>query len=142
MAHAPSELAYTVDLDICAEYAAAPITSCDQQVNRIDIADQPMVWYVLLAWGDGSETKYWRGFEFGLGDFVAGTSGHLITQHGYCPVPEPATVLTMETENWPGPNEGIAMSVTSTSEAEVWSGNFKAMYWFAGYAYSAGGLWE
>ena len=137
IAHAPPGVTYTVDLDACDTYAAAPIADCSQQVNRIDIANQPMVWYVLLAWGDGTETKYWRGFEFGLGDFVAGTSGYMITQHGYCPVPEPGTVLTIATEGWPGPNEGIAMSATTTEEAEVWSGNLKAMYWFAGYAYSA-----
>jgi len=137
IAHAPPGLVYTSDTDVCASYSAAPLTACDQQVTRIDNDQAPMVWYVLLAWGDGVETKYWRGFEFGLGDFVAGTSGYLITNHGYCPVPEPGAVLTIPTENWPGPNEGIAISATGATEDVVWSGNFKAMYWFAGYAYSA-----
>jgi hypothetical protein len=137
IAHAPSGLVYTVEPPApCDAYAAAPITACDQQINRIDTADQPRIWFVLLAWGDGTETKYWRGFEFGLGDFVAGGSGYLITQHSYCPVPQPGSVLTIASENWPGPNAGIQMTATGTTEDVVWSGNFEAMYWFAGYAYS------
>jgi hypothetical protein len=135
IAHAPPGLAFSSELEDVGDYYSehAAITSCDQQVNRIDIADQPMVWYVLLAW---LEPKYWCGFEFGLGDFVAGPAGYLITAHGVCDAPGGVT-LSIPTENWPGPNQGIAMACTEPEVDFAWAGNFVPMYWFAGYAYAA-----
>jgi len=134
IAHAPPNLIYSGDFSHgCDAYVEAPISSCEEQVNRIDNGTQGFLWYVLLAW---AEPKYWHGFEFGLRSFVAGPEGYLIMAHDLCPARLGVT-LSIPTAHWPGPNEGIAMACTDVSEQGCWSGNFEPMYWFAGYAYVA-----
>ncbi len=98
------------------------LDSCAEQVNRID-ATQETIWFVLAAW---EESKEWRGVEFGLGPYSPGD--YVITHHGPC---FPASGLAYPTENWPGPDEGIALVVTDSS----WNGNLVPVYYFAGYAY-------
>jgi len=133
IAHAPSGLAYTTDIaDFCAHYETIAITSCEQQVNTITDAELQAIWYVLLAW---TESKYWAAFEFGLSDYDP--AAYLITQHAICNPPQGAlTILTADPDPaWPEPNSGISMAATVRTEEGAWSGNFKPVYWFAGYAY-------
>jgi len=129
IAHAPPDLAYSSDLDVCSSYA--PLETCEQQVNRIDSTDEAAVWYVILAW---DEPKIWYGVEFGLGDYVAGTNGYMIVDHGTCAPPGGAFYIS--SHQWPGPGEGTRI-ISISDDALVWSGNFVPIYWFAGYAYSA-----
>ncbi|MCK4303256.1 MAG: hypothetical protein KAY24_03365 [Candidatus Eisenbacteria sp.] len=101
------------------------ITACEDQVNRID-TQGGVVWFVLAAW---SESKEWCAVEFGLGSYDA--AAFLITDHGAC---FPEAGLELPSDNWPGPNEGTAITVTG----DPWLGNLQPVYYFSGYAYSAG----
>ncbi len=135
IAHAPSGLAYSTDPpgpDYCAHYETIAITSCEQQVNTITDPELQAVWYVLLAW---TESKYWAAFEFGLSDYDP--EAYVITQNGICNPPGGALAITTDVPDpvWPDPGSGIALAAQDRTEAGAWSGNFRPMYWFAGYAY-------
>ncbi|MCK4304003.1 MAG: hypothetical protein KAY24_07175 [Candidatus Eisenbacteria sp.] len=101
------------------------INACEDQVNRIDTADG-VIWYVLCAW---TEPKEWCGVQFGLGDYDE--SIFLISDHGPC---FPESGLELASDNWPGPNEGTAITVSGAS----WEGNLLPAYYFSGYAYAEG----
>jgi predicted outer membrane repeat protein len=126
IAHALANLQYTSDPPAggwCGAYDEyAAIASCSEQINRID-SEGPVVWYVLAAW---TESKEWCGAQFGFGDYDAGD--FVIVDHGAC---FPSSGLKIPTSGWPGPNEGIALTTTD----ESWEGNFRPVYWIAGYAY-------
>jgi len=128
IAHHPAALQFSTDPPAggwCSEYSQAhAIESCEAQVNRIDSYDG-VIWFVLAAW---TEAKQWCGTEFGLASFDP--EAFAIIESGPC---FPENGLELSTPNWPGPGEGTAFVVTDTP----WAGNFVAVYYFAGYAYSA-----
>jgi hypothetical protein len=130
IAHHPPGLQFSQGTDWCQKYIDEyAITSCKQQHNRIDLdgnVGESSVWYVLAAW---SEAKEWCGTEFGFGQYDANIYGFL--RWGPC---SPQGELELPTDNWPAPNEGTAITTTSTA----WSGNFVPVYYFAGYAYYEG----
>jgi hypothetical protein len=115
--------------DYCERYFQDfAIDSCSEQSNRIDLdgnQGQTSVWYVLAAWG---EEKEWCGAEFGFADYDS--TIYLFQQWGPCP----SSALAIPTPGWPGPEEGIALSLPDTT----WAGNFVPVYFFAGYAYEQG----
>jgi hypothetical protein len=129
IAHYPSGIQFSSDPPAegwCQHYLDGfAISACEDQVNRIDTS-QNVVWFVLSAW---DESKRFCGVEFGLGSyspdaFVLGDFGPCFPNEG----------LEIPTSNWPGPNQGTAVVVTQ----DAWTGNLVPVYWFAGYAYSAG----
>jgi len=126
IAHAPAGVQFSAsppEGGWCQLYAdSLAITSCEQQVNRIDSGDGS-VWYVLAAW---DEAKEWCGTEFGFGSYDA--QSFAFVSSGPC---FPSDGLEIPTSNWPGPNEGVAITTTD----EPWSGNFEPVYYFTGYAY-------
>lgn len=101
------------------------LTSCEDQVNRIDTSGG-VIWFVLAAW---TEAKEFCGVSFGLSAFPQGAFG--FTDVGPC---FPANGLEIPTAEWPGPEEGTSIVVTDTP----WEGEFVPVYYFSGYAYSAG----
>ena len=86
------------------------------------------MWYVLAAW---SESKEWCGVEYGFGTFDASILA--FDDHGPC---FPVDGLELPTSGWPGPNEGVAMTVVG---GDTWTGNWVPVYYFVGYAYSEAG---
>jgi hypothetical protein len=126
IAHYPAGMPFSSDPPPggwCACYLAGhALASCDDQVNRIDAATA-QTWFVLAAW---SESKEWRGIDFGLGEYSA--EQYVITEHGPC---FPSQGLTIPTDNWPGPNEGVSLAVTDSA----WVGSLTPIYYFRGYSY-------
>ena len=129
IAHAPPSLEYSSGYDWCERYQKVhSISSCEEQNPRIDLdgnLGERSVWYVIAAW---EEEKEWCGTEFGFGSFDPAIYSFL--DWGACLPNE----LEISTTNWPGPNEGTAVVATDTR----WEGNFPAVYYFSGYAYSQG----
>jgi hypothetical protein len=124
--HYVAALAYSVDPPAegwCGAYDPHGIGSLGEVVPAIYGQDVPAVWYVIAAW-DGGE-KDWCGVEFGFGNYDA--SGFDFTSWGPC---FPTTGLEIPASAWPGPLQGTAF-VTS---GESWSGNWKPVYYFTGYA--------
>ena len=110
----------------CEEFLTShSIGSCQEQVNRIDTFE-PVLWFVLAAW---EEEKEWCGTEFGFGEFGSGVFAFV--DYGPC---FPEDGLEIPTAHWPGPNEGTAFVTTG----RAWRGNFRPVYYFAGYAYAEG----
>jgi hypothetical protein len=130
IAHHPPGLQYSEGEDWCQRYVNEfAISECKEQHNRIDLdgnLGESSLWYVLAAW---TEDKEWCGTEFGFGQFDPYIYG--FAEWGPC---SPAGALEIPTESWPGPSAGTAVVVTDAP----WSGNFLAVYYFAGYAYSEG----
>ncbi|MCK4414870.1 MAG: hypothetical protein KAY32_15150 [Candidatus Eisenbacteria sp.] len=88
------------------------------------------VWYVIAAW---QEEKYWKGFEFGLGDFDSVIYGFI--DWGLCEIDEGlAQVIYYDESQWPSARNGLAVVRTWGT----WYGNLHPLYWFAGYAYGGG----
>ncbi|MCK4306224.1 MAG: hypothetical protein KAY24_18430 [Candidatus Eisenbacteria sp.] len=129
IAHYPAALQFSSDPPPegwCQHYLDNfAIRNCEAQVNRID-TEEGVIWFVLAAW---SGDKEWCGTEFGLGNYEENI--FLICDHGAC---YPEEGLEIPTDNWPGPNKGTAFVVTGPP----WTGNFVAVYYFAGYAYGEG----
>ena len=115
--------------DWCCAYAGFEISDPADEVLRIN-SGTAAVWYVLAAW---SEPKIWKGVEFGFGNYVNDPAMFAFVAFGPC---FPVDGLELPTAGWPGPNEGMAITV---SGADVWSGNWLPVYSFTGYAYDAVG---
>jgi hypothetical protein len=103
----------------------AALETCRDQVTRID-SDEGSVWFVLAAWG---EPKEWASVGFGLGDYDPNLFA--FADHGAC---FPDQGLQLPTPDWPGPNQGVALTVAP----DTWKGNFVPIYFFVGYAYAPG----
>jgi hypothetical protein len=126
--HCPPGLSYTtMPTDWCAVYQEHAITECAAQVPRIDVKTG-VVWYVLSAWHDSD--KEWCGVEFGLGQFDPGIWAFA----GYGPCGNPEPPIEIPNEGWPAPMKGTAIATTGAP----WKGNFRPVYFFAGYAYYPG----
>jgi hypothetical protein len=111
--------------DWCTSYLPYAIGSCDEQVNRVDVADRARVaWFVLAAW---YEPKTWCAAEFGFGDYDPLLFSFV--DHGPC---FPGEGLEIPTYDWPAPNHGTSIAAVGQS----WSGNFVPVYAFFGYAYA------
>ena len=121
LAHHPPGVQYSQGVDWCQAYFESfAIDSCSEQHNRIDLdgnEGQSSIWYVLAAW---NEEKEWCGAEFGFGEYDP--DAYAFIEWGPC---SPGENLEIPTENWPGPNEGTAVTTTDTA----WSGNFVPVYW-------------
>jgi hypothetical protein len=126
--HCPPGLSYTVDpTDWCAVYQTHAIAACAAQVPRVDVKTG-VAWYVLSAWHDPD--KEWCGVEFGLGRFDPRIWA--FASYGACGNPDPP--LEIPNEGWPAPMKGTAIAATGAP----WTGNFRPIYFFAGYAYYPG----
>ncbi len=112
----------------CGAYSAHAISHSAQEVVRIDGPGE-YVWYVLAAW---DEPKVWSGTEFGFGSYP----GDIFSIYSYGPC-YPVTGIELPTPGWPGPNEGTAIVVLETN---YWTGNWKQVYYFTGYAYANVGI--
>ncbi len=123
--HAPSGIQWTSTEDWCARYDAdLGIQDPAEQRVRIDPPpDESRMLYVLTAW---DKAKDWSGVQFGLGAYDPGRI--LISDWGLCG----EQALETTTAGWPGPNEG-----TMLASPVPWSGNCRAVYWFAAYAYGS-----
>ncbi|MBD3237466.1 MAG: hypothetical protein GF330_12240, partial [Candidatus Eisenbacteria bacterium] len=100
------------------EYA---LTDPNQQNPRIETIE-PVVWFVLSAF---DEEKEWCGTEFGFGPYDPALFD--FATWGAC---VPSGHLELPSENWPGPEEGVAVVVTDVP----WYGQIVPVYYFAGYA--------
>lgn len=131
LAHYVTELGFSTDPPAegwCQAYESYAITSCAEQVNRIDTGSYlPATWFVLAAW---VEEKQWCGTEFGFGNYDS--SLFTTISHGPC---YPGSGMEMPTGGWPGPNEGVACITTS----DPWTGTLVPVYYFGGYAYAYAG---
>jgi len=128
IAHCPPALSYTSEpVDWCAAYRSHAIHACNEQVNRTD-ERTGVVWYVVSAWQDSSKT--WCGCEFGLGDYDP--SIWAMTASGPCG--DPTIPLEIPGDGWPGPHTGTSVA----TQGPPWSGNYRPIYYFAGYAYYPG----
>ncbi len=113
----------------CPAYEQYAIGSLSEVNARIDVTGYaPVTWYVIASWDIGG--KEWCGVEFGLGDYpeIAFDIREAIPCF-------PDQGLEIPGANWPGPNSGTAI-VTTT---ESWTGNWRPVYCFGGYAYDYGG---
>ena len=110
----------------CESYAShGQITSCEEQTNSVQVSNYLLVtWYVVAAF---EEDKEWCGVQFGLGEYDPRIMGIFDWSACY-----PGSGLEIPSAGWPGPGEGIAFVTTDTP----WTGNWKAVCMFAGYAYS------
>jgi len=102
------------------------ITSCEQQVNRIDSFPYDgcgKTWFVLAAW---DEPKEFVAVEFGFAPYPAGEWE--ILEWGPC---FPGEGIEQRTPAWPGPNQGVRLGATSLP----WTGNLVPVYWFCGVGY-------
>jgi len=130
IAHHPPGLQYTSGQDWCARYFQEfAIDSCAEQNNRIDLdgnQGQSSVWFVLAAW---EEEKEWCGVEFGFSNYEPAIYEFAVW--GPC---APTGALEIPTSGWPGPSEGVSVTVQGAS----WWGRIVPVYWLAGYAYDEG----
>jgi len=124
--HHPPALFYSEGADYCSAYGLYAIDDPDEQNPRIEVDALPSVWYVIAAW---DSSKSWCGVAFGLGAYDPDM--YMFSIWSRCPS---ATLLEFGTPGWPGPGEGTALACTGSS----WTGNFRPVYWFAGYAYATG----
>jgi hypothetical protein len=124
--HHPPGLRYSADDDYCTVYGSYSIDSADEQNPRIELDETEWVWYVLAAW---DSSKAWCGVAFGFGAYDPAIYGFMAWDR--CPS---STLLELPTPGWPGPGEGTALAGSGTP----WVGNFRPVYWFAGYAYATG----
>ncbi len=130
IAHYASEVTYSSDPPACGNWCCAytdfAITSIAQERVRIDGGGEtPVIWYVLAAW---QEDKTWCAVEFGFGNYTK--ANFEMVEYGPC-FPVHGSGLELPTPGWPGPNEGTAITRTGTA----WTGNWRAVYYFVGYAY-------
>ncbi len=122
IAHHDPAYTWSPPVPYCDWYTSHPINGQSQVINTL--SGGLNVWYVLAAWE--YEAKTWCGTEFGFGAF--NTDLFYLVEYGPC---FPATGLEIPSPGWPGPNEGTAFVTTGSP----WSGNWLAVYFFAGYAY-------
>jgi hypothetical protein len=112
----------------CSIFGDDPITAFDQQNPQTDLPEPYGAdhFFVLAAWADAKE---FCAAEFGLGGYDTAV------MLGF-PAHEPCGIdpLVIPTGGWPGPNEGIAISVAA---ANAWYGQFVPVYFFAVYGYGA-----
>jgi hypothetical protein len=128
--HYPPGLIYTTDpTDWCATYGQYQITNCEQQNPQI-LTEQGAVWYLLAAWTDSD--KVWCGAEFGIGSYDP--NAFAWTGNNVCP--NDIDYLKIPAGAWPGPGSGMTIAVGANGAP--WSGNFRPLFWFAGYAYYPG----
>jgi hypothetical protein len=114
----------------CGAYPQYAIDDCSEQNARIDVSGglTSACWYVLAAW---SGVKEWCQVQFGIEPYDPTLFAFIDSAPCY-PV---NGGYESSSEGWPGPAQGT-MLVAGPSP---WTGNFVPVYWFAGYAYSAGG---
>ncbi len=127
IAHHPQGIEFSASEDWCARYEREfRLSECTDQNPRIDLdgnTGHSSIWYVLAAW---PEEKTFAGCEFGFGQY--NPDSYVFLDHGPC---FQGNGLELPTSGWPGPTEGVALAAAGTP----WSGNYVAVYWFAGYAY-------
>jgi hypothetical protein len=113
----------------CDDYYMHPLTTCDDQVNRIDTPTYVEVtWYVIADYG---EEKIWCGCQFGFGPYDPA----IMYFADWMPCFPPDGGLEIDSPGWPGPDEGTAIVVTGAP----WEGDMVPQYAFNGYAYGYGG---
>jgi hypothetical protein len=100
------------------------IADSASQINRIDTTEAS-VWFVIAAW---VEDKEFLTVQFGLGGYNGNAYGFILSECGGC---FPAEGLELPSSGWPGPHEGIAITVTTLP----WTGNYVPVYCFWGHAY-------
>ena len=132
--HYIPELAYSDEPPVgdswCEAYESYAITSCAEQVTRIDATDLlPVSWYIISAW---CEEKEWTGTELGVDDYSE--SLFMIMERSPCYPPSGG--LEIFSTCFPCPGAGTAFVTTG----EPWSGNFVPVFWTGGYAYGEAGL--
>jgi predicted outer membrane repeat protein len=128
IAHSPPGMVYSSGADWCQVYETQyQLTNPAQQNSRIDpVGYETVVWYVLAAW---DTPQRFCGVDFGFGTYNPDV--FIFTHAGPC---FPDAGLQIPSGGWPGPEEGVAVTATSTS----WYGNYVPVYWFAGYSYTPG----
>ena len=109
----------------CDVYEPYAITSCAEQVTRIDTTDLlPVSWYIICAW---CEDKEWCGTQLGVNNYSE--SMFLLRDREYCY--PPGGGLEIPYGCFPCPGDGTAFVTLD----EPWSGNFVPVFWAGGYAY-------
>lgn len=129
IAHHPAGLAYTTETPAggwCPLFGT--LSGCDAQNNDNLATDgSALVWYVVAAFVQDSQ---WCGIEFGLTYFEDAETGYSIAEAGFC---VPGQALEIPGDTWPSSGQGVSVVTTDIP----WSGNFKPVYYFGGYAYGA-----
>lgn len=127
--HAPAVVEFSDGAEWwCQQYADNwAITSCEEQVARIDCAAmEQSAWFIIAAW---AEEKEFCGFNLGFGAFDPYLFS--FSEDGTC---APAGILEIPTAGWPGPGEGIAV-VAAGEPYTPWTGSFVPIQFFVGYCY-------
>jgi len=128
IAHHPVDLSYSSGSEYCEFYDGEfGIQSCEEQNPQIT-SPGGRVWYLLAAW---IEEKVWSGASFGFTDFDPGSFEFI--ECGPC---FPETGMEIPSGAWPAPEAGVAL----VSTGAPWAGNFRPLYYFAGYSYAPGSL--
>jgi hypothetical protein len=113
------------DPDHCDHFYNAPLTNCDDQVNRIDTAtSMEVIWFVVAAF---DEEKIWCECQFGLSDYNPSIV-HFMSWEACFP---PEGGIEETSPGWPGPLAGTTLTTTDVP----WEGNFIPMYLFNAYVY-------
>jgi hypothetical protein len=127
IAHHPAGLQFTIDTPTGGWCGQCALVGCaDQNNDDLALGTTNWVWFVVAAFLQDSQ---WCGIEFGL-QYNANV---VLTQKGYC---VPSSALEIPGDTWPASGQGVSVVTTDVP----WSGNFKPVYWFAGYAYYGPGL--
>lgn len=127
IAHHTQGLAFTIDTPVGGWCGQCALTSCDAQNNdNLGLGTTNWVWFVVAAFLQDSQ---WCGVEFGL----QYNPNVVLTQKGVC---APGAFLEIPGDTWPLSGQGVSVVTTDIP----WSGNFKPVYWFAGYAYYGPGV--
>lgn len=114
----------------CDDYFMYPLTTCDDQLNRVDTSTYVEVtWYVIADW-DTVEGKVWCGCQFGFSPYDPGIMYFLNATPCY----PPDGGLEIASPGWPGPDEGTAIVATGAA----WEGDMLPQYAFNAYAYGYG----
>ncbi len=112
----------------CDYFDSTGTSVCGQINPRVpaNSGEVSSVWYVLVAW---EEPKEWAGVAFGLGEYP--DSIYTFIDWGVC---SPCETMEIVQGNWPGSQSGTSVVCASG----CWSGNYRPIYYFAGYGYSIG----
>jgi hypothetical protein len=135
LVHFPPDFSYSTNEDWSARYDSDfrfdnPIDNNPSIPDGVYTSlENPAVWYVIVA-PAFCEERTWAGVRFGFGDYNADAFEFI---HSNICLPDG---LVIPTATWPGPNEGVALTATTTN----WQGDFEAVYYFIGYQYTGTAL--
>jgi hypothetical protein len=140
IAHYAPSLVFTTDIPEggwgeVLQNSADAITTCEDQLNRLDGVGNHLMWFIISAWDAGD--KIWCSTQMGIEGYDPGV--WLFHDNG--PVyPGGGPGLEIYTNDFPhGDPPGGASGVICGPTGGNWGpANFEPVWWFEGYAYASG----